>query len=90
MPETMQRLEFKAAFTADEAGAISGVAWPFGGPDRMGDVITPAAFAGAVGKTRPMLSGHPDPVGVWDSIGTDAECDRLVVVLKEILRWNGD
>ena len=24
------------------------------------------------------------------SIGTDAECDRLVVVLKEILRWNGD
>lgn len=68
-----ERLEFKAAFTANEAGAITGTAWPFGGPDRMGDVITPEAFAGAVGKTLPMLSGHSAPVGVWDSISTDAE-----------------
>lgn len=68
-----ERLELKAAFVTDDSGAITGTAWPFGGPDRMGDVITPEAFAGAVGKTLPMLAGHTSPVGVWDSITTDAE-----------------
>lgn len=69
----MERIEIKAAFAVDEAGAITGTAWPFGAPDRTGDVITPQAFAGAVGKTLPMLAGHTDPVGVWSSITTDTE-----------------
>jgi HK97 family phage prohead protease len=69
----MERIELKAAFTVDEAGSISGVAWPFNAADRSGDVIQPKAFASALGKTLPMLAGHTDPVGVWTSIATDAE-----------------
>jgi HK97 family phage prohead protease len=61
--------EFKSDFGVDDAGAITGVAWPFGsGPDRSGDVIDKGAF---ISPSRlPMLFQH-DPaqaVGVWDSI----------------------
>ena len=28
----MDRLEFKATLTVDDAGAIEGIAWPFGSP----------------------------------------------------------
>lgn len=69
----MDRLEFKAAFTVDDSGAVEGIAWPFGSADRVGDTITPEAFASAVGKRIPMLSGHVDPIGVWDSINVDSE-----------------
>ena len=51
---------------ADEAGTISGLAWKFGTPDRVGDMIEPGAFKG-VKLPIPMLFGHDmnDPVGVW-------------------------
>ncbi len=66
----MDRLEFKAAITVDDAGAITGIAWPFGeGPDQIGDVISKGAFNVAVADV-PMLLGH-DPeqiVGIWDSV----------------------
>ena len=39
------RLEFKAAFAVSDAGEITGTAWPFGTPDRVGDVIEKGAFA---------------------------------------------
>jgi hypothetical protein len=32
------RLEIKAELTVDDAGTITGIAWPFGSPDRVGDV----------------------------------------------------
>lgn len=69
----MERLELKAAFTADDSGVIEGIAWPFGAPDRAGDEILPAAFAGAVGKRLPMLAGHSVPVGAWDHISVDGD-----------------
>ena len=63
----MQRLEIKSAFTAADAGAITGLAWPFGSPDRYGDVIRKGAFASAK-MPIPLLFAHNpnDPVGVWD------------------------
>ncbi|MFG1340551.1 HK97 family phage prohead protease [Xanthobacter autotrophicus] len=70
----MERLFLETKILVDEAGAIEGLAWPFGTPDRLGDVIEKGAFAG-VRAPLPMLFGHDpkDPVGVWtDAIeGTD-------------------
>lgn len=62
------RLEFKAEFTVDDAGSIEGIAWPFGVPDRVGDVIEKGAF-GTVAQL-PMLFAHDQAqaIGVWDSI----------------------
>ena len=34
-----ERLELKASIAVDEAGEITGIAWPFGTPDRVGDLI---------------------------------------------------
>lgn len=65
----MNRLEIKSDLKVDDAGTITGIAWPFGSPDRVGDIITKGAFAGATAPL-PMLFGHnpDDPVGVWESI----------------------
>lgn len=62
-------LEFKAALAVDDAGLITGTAWPFGTPDRVGDLIEKGAFAGAAAPL-PMLAFHDaaDPVGTWTSI----------------------
>lgn len=61
-------LEVKAALTVSDAGEITGMAWPFGAADRVGDVIEKGAFAGA--QTLPMLFAHDQAqvVGVWDEI----------------------
>lgn len=62
----MERLFFETKILADETGAIEGLAWPFGTPDRVGDVIEKGAFASA-SLPLPMLFGHDpnDPVGAW-------------------------
>jgi len=72
---TIERLEFKAAFTADDTGAIEGIAWPFGSADRVGDIIEPSGFAGAVGKSLPMLFAHDQAqvVGTWESVTVEAD-----------------
>jgi HK97 family phage prohead protease len=64
----MDRLYFETKLLAEDDGAIEGLAWPFGSPDRVGDVIEKGAFAG-MSLPLPMLFGHDlnDPVGVWDS-----------------------
>lgn len=64
----MDRLFFETKLLADDAGAISGIAWKFGTPDRVGDMIVPGAFA-KVTLPLPMLFGHDgnDPVGTWDA-----------------------
>lgn len=63
----MERLFLETKVLADDAGAVSGIAWKFGTPDRIGDVILPGAFKKAV-MPIPMLFGHDlsDPVGTWD------------------------
>ena len=70
----MIALELKASVSVDDAGTITGMAWPFGSPDRMGDVIEPGAFKGAKGPL-PMLAVHrpDDPVGVWAEITETAK-----------------
>ena len=63
----MDRLFFETKMLADDTGAISGLAWKFGVPDRVGDWIEPGAFKGTK-MPIPLLFGHDanDPVGVWD------------------------
>jgi HK97 family phage prohead protease len=64
----MDKLEFKAAFTASEKGELEGVAWPFGSPDRVGDMIEKGAFQNVPARI-PMLFAHDpaQPVGYWHS-----------------------
>src|SRR5690554_2944946 len=57
----------------DDAGTITAMAWPYGAPDRTGDVILPGAFAKSLEGYRerdsmpPMLwqHKHDEPVGYW-------------------------
>jgi HK97 family phage major capsid protein/HK97 family phage prohead protease len=78
----MDKLEIKAAFTTDDAGELTGLAWPFGTPDRVGDVIEPKAFNSPA--VLPMLFGHDqnEPVGVWDAI---TETDQGLEVRGRLL-----
>lgn len=63
----MERLFIETKVLAADDGAISGIAWKFNEPDRVGDVIEPGAFKGAK-LPLPILFGHDvnDPVGSWD------------------------
>lgn len=69
----MDKLEVKAAFTVDDAGTITGLAWPFGSPDRVGDVIEKGAMTAPA--TLPMLFAHDQSqvIGVWESISETAQ-----------------
>ena len=62
----MDRFFIETKVAADDDGLIEGMAWPFGKPDRIGDVIEPGAFKGA-SLPLPMLFAHDgnDPVGAW-------------------------
>lgn len=72
----MDRSFLETKILSDDDGAITALAWPFGSPDRMGDVITKGAFATAK-LPIPMLFGHDpnDPIGVWD--GAEEKEDGL-------------
>jgi len=68
-----ERLEIKADLSVTDTGEITGIAWPFGSADRVGDVIEKGAFSGP--KTLPMLFAHDQAqvVGVWHEMTeTDA------------------
>lgn len=69
----LDRLFIETKFVSDDTGEIEGIAWPFGSPDRVGDVIQKGAFSGAT-LPLPMLFGHDgnDPVGAW-SEATEAD-----------------
>lgn len=64
----MDRLFVETKIAADDAGVISGLAWPFGTPDRVGDMVEPGAFKGAK-LPLPLLFGHDfnDPIGAIDT-----------------------
>jgi HK97 family phage prohead protease len=70
----MDHLFLETKIAVDDAGAISGVAWKFATPDRVGDMIEPGAFKG-VTLPLPMLFGHDmaDPVGTWDTATEKAD-----------------
>jgi HK97 family phage prohead protease len=87
----MNRLEFKAALGIDDTGTLTGIAWPFGSADRVGDEIQKGAFASSP-SILPMLAFHDpaSPVGAWDSIKeTDAGLEvsgRLLIDTVEKAR----
>ncbi|SCW34049.1 HK97 family phage prohead protease [Ancylobacter rudongensis] len=70
----MERAFIETKVLADDSGLISGLAWKFGAPDRIGDWIEPGAFKG-LKLPLPMLFGHDlnDPVGAWDRIEEKAD-----------------
>ncbi|MDG3575719.1 HK97 family phage prohead protease [Rhizobium sp. YJ-22] len=65
----MEHVFVETKMMLDDAGAISGIGWKFGVPDRIGDDILPGAFKGAR-LPVPMLFGHDlnDPIGTWDTL----------------------
>ena len=62
------RIEVKAALSVTDEGEITGVAWPFGSADRVGDVIQKGAMSSP--ESLPMLFAHDQAqvIGVWDHI----------------------
>jgi len=76
------RIEIKAALAVTDAGEITGIAWPFGSPDRVGDVIEKGALTAP--GTLPMLFAHDQGqvIGVWDEI---AEGDDGLTVKGRLL-----
>ncbi len=76
------RIEVKAALTVTDAGEITGIAWPFGSADRVGDVIEKGAITSP--ETLPMLFSHDQSqvIGVWDEI---AETDTGLTVKGRLL-----
>ncbi|MBX9464104.1 MAG: phage major capsid protein [Aquamicrobium sp.] len=69
----MDKLEIKASFNVDDAGTITGLAWPFGSPDSAGDVIHKGAFS--IAPAMPILFEHDagTAIGHWEAVTeTDA------------------
>lgn len=68
-----ETLILKGDVSIDDAGTVTGIAWPFNGPDTQGDTIRPGAFKFA--PEVPMIVDHDQKqvVGVWKSF---AETDR--------------
>lgn len=58
--------EIKAEVSIDDAGTVTGIAWPFGKPDSYGDFIEPTAFKFA--PEVPMIVEHEQRqvVGIWN------------------------
>lgn len=85
----MDRLFIETKVAASDEGMISGLAWKFGTPDRIGDVILPGAFAKAM-MPIPMLFGHDlsDPVGTWDSATEKSDGLHLVgkMLISDVVR----
>lgn len=70
----MQHLEFKASFTAGDAGQIAGYASLFGRPaDFAQDIVAFGAFAESLTRRTPeMKSEHAGPaIGAWDEVVED-------------------
>lgn len=63
-----EHLEIKAEISIDGAGSVTGIAWPFGSPDSIGDVIEPTAFRFA--SKVPMILEHEqrEVVGIWENM----------------------
>lgn len=85
----MERLFIETKILGTDEGTISGLAWKFGVPDRVGDMIEPGAFKGAK-MPIPMLFGHDmnDPVGTWDVAEEKADGLHLTgkLLVEEVTR----
>jgi HK97 family phage major capsid protein/HK97 family phage prohead protease len=60
-------IEIKASVTIDDAGTVTGLAWPFGTADSVGDVIEKGAFG--LAKSLPMVMEHDQKqvIGIWET-----------------------
>lgn len=76
------RIEIKAALSVTDTGEITGTAWPYGTPDRVGDMIEKGAIT--TPATLPMLFAHDQGqvIGVWDTI---TESDTGLTVKGRLL-----
>jgi HK97 family phage major capsid protein/HK97 family phage prohead protease len=76
------RIEIKAVLSVTDEGEITGVAWPFGSADRVGDVIEKGAITSP--GNLPMLFAHDQAqvIGVWDHI---EETDEGLTVKGRLL-----
>ena len=65
---TMERTYFTTKMNVDDAGAVSCLAWPYGKPDRVGDIVEKGAF-GNIDLPLPMLAYHDlkSPIGAWST-----------------------
>lgn len=85
----MDRLFIETKIIGDDAGTITGLAWKFGTPDRVGDWIEPGAFKG-VKLPIPLLFGHDmnDPVGTWDMAEEKADGLHLTgkLLVNDVVR----
>jgi HK97 family phage major capsid protein/HK97 family phage prohead protease len=63
-----ENLEIKAEVSIDDTGTVTGIAWPFGSPDSIGDLIEPSAFRFA--SKVPMILEHEqrEVVGIWENM----------------------
>jgi HK97 family phage major capsid protein/HK97 family phage prohead protease len=57
----------KATVSSDEAGTVTGIAWPFNGPDTEGDIIQKGAFDFVTDVPMVMEHDGRKIVGVWKS-----------------------
>ena len=80
----MDHLFLETKLLADDAGAISGMAWKFDEADRVGDVIEKGAFSNLT-LPIPMLFGHDqnEPIGTWDA--TNEKSDGLHIEGKMLI-----
>jgi len=69
MTKPLDIIEVKASLGINEAGEITGQAWVFAEPDRVGDIITKGAF-GSIAPDLPILFQHDptDIIGTWSEI----------------------
>lgn len=61
-----EQLELKAEVSIDDAGTITGIAWPFGSADSVGDIIVKGAFS--FPDALPIIIEHDQSkvVGFWE------------------------
>jgi HK97 family phage major capsid protein/HK97 family phage prohead protease len=69
----METIVTKARVSISDAGEIEGVAWLFGQPDSVGDMIEPGSISFA--KSVPMVREHDEGavVGIWSAFAEDTE-----------------
>lgn len=71
--EQLDQIETKAQLSVADTGIVEGIAWPFSGPDSVGDMIEPGAFI--IPDALPICMEHDQKqvVGIWESFTETAD-----------------
>lgn len=71
--QTLDLIETKAQLSVADTGIVQGIAWPFSGPDSVGDMIEPGAFI--IPDALPICMEHDQKqvVGIWESFTETAD-----------------